>query len=138
MEQLRRRQEPVATRRTSRASFPAIKPALGKVRELAEHEDVSINQFIATAVAEKMSALLTLDYLEVRAQRGSRSHFRSVLRPEPDAPAQPKRGALAFRMGGDHPGGVKLLIVVEQTASGSSAYPPDALGRIAAAASDEW
>lgn len=57
-----------------------------KVRELAEREDVSINQFIATAVAEKMSALLTLDYLEQRAQRGSRAHFLSVLRRVADVP----------------------------------------------------
>jgi hypothetical protein len=60
-----------------------------KVRELAEKEDVSINQFIATAVAEKMSALLTLDYLEQRAKRGSRAHFRSILRRVPDVPALP-------------------------------------------------
>ena len=60
-----------------------------KVRELAEREDVSINQFIATAVAEKMSALLTLDYLEERAQRGSRAHLQSVLRRVPDAPPLP-------------------------------------------------
>ncbi|MBI1722458.1 MAG: toxin-antitoxin system HicB family antitoxin [Gemmatimonadetes bacterium] len=60
-----------------------------KVRELAEQEDVSINQFIATAVAEKMSALLTLDYLEQRAKRGSRAHFRSILRQVPDVPALP-------------------------------------------------
>lgn len=57
-----------------------------KVRELAEREEVSINQFIATAVAEKMSALLTLDYLEQRAKRGSRAHFRSLLRRVPDVP----------------------------------------------------
>lgn len=60
-----------------------------KVRELAEREDVSINQFIATAVAEKMSALLTLDYLEQRAKRGSRAHFRRLLRHVPDVPAIP-------------------------------------------------
>jgi hypothetical protein len=60
-----------------------------KVRELAEREDVSINTFIATAVAEKMSALLTLDYLEQRAQRGSRTHFMSVLHRVPDAPPLP-------------------------------------------------
>jgi hypothetical protein len=60
-----------------------------KVRELAEQEDVSINQFIATAVAEKMSALLTLEYLEQRAKRGSRAHFRSILRRVPDVPAVP-------------------------------------------------
>ncbi len=60
-----------------------------QVRELAEREDMSINQFIATAVAEKMSALLTVDYLEARAQRGSRTHLRAVLRRVPDVPAAP-------------------------------------------------
>ncbi|MBI2073703.1 MAG: toxin-antitoxin system HicB family antitoxin [Gemmatimonadetes bacterium] len=60
-----------------------------KVRELAEREDISINQFIATAVAEKMSALLTLEYLEERASRGSRAHFRSILRRVPDVPPLP-------------------------------------------------
>ena len=60
-----------------------------KVRELAEREDISINQFIATAVAEKMSALLTVEYLEERASRGSRAHFRAILRRVPDVPANP-------------------------------------------------
>ena len=50
-----------------------------KVKELAERDDVSINQFIATAVAEKMAALLTLDYLTDRAQRGNRAAFDRVL-----------------------------------------------------------
>ena len=31
-----------------------------KIRELAERDDISINQFIATAVAEKAAALLTV------------------------------------------------------------------------------
>lgn len=31
-----------------------------KIRELAERENISINQFIAMAVAEKTAALLTL------------------------------------------------------------------------------
>lgn len=51
-----------------------------RVRELAEREDVSINQFITTALAEKMSALLTVEYLEARAARGSRAKFDRVLR----------------------------------------------------------
>ena len=50
-----------------------------KVKELAERDDISINQFIATAVAEKMAALVTLDYLTERAQRGSRAAFDRVL-----------------------------------------------------------
>lgn len=43
-----------------------------KVRELAKADDISINQFIATALAEKMSALMTVAYLEARAARGDR------------------------------------------------------------------
>lgn len=46
-----------------------------KVRDLAKAEDVSINQLITTALAEKMSALLTVDYLEERAARGDRAKF---------------------------------------------------------------
>jgi predicted HicB family RNase H-like nuclease len=32
-----------------------------KVRDLAERNDISINQFITTAVAEKAAALLTVE-----------------------------------------------------------------------------
>jgi hypothetical protein len=56
-----------------------------QVRELAEQEGVSINQFIALAVAEKMSALRTVGYLEERARRGSREKFEAVLAKVPDA-----------------------------------------------------
>ncbi len=50
-----------------------------RVRELAKKENVSINQLISTALAEKLSALLTLEYLEKRAQRGRRSAFDRAL-----------------------------------------------------------
>ena len=50
-----------------------------KVRELAKAEDVSINQLITTALAEKMSALMTVEYLEERAARGDRSRFESAM-----------------------------------------------------------
>ncbi len=43
------------------------------VRELAQREGISLNQFIMTAVAEKLAALLTEEYLEKRARRGSRT-----------------------------------------------------------------
>lgn len=49
-----------------------------KVRELAAEDDISINQFIATAVAEKMAALLTLDYLAERGARGNRAVFAGL------------------------------------------------------------
>lgn len=57
-----------------------------KVRELAARDDVSINQFIATAVAEKAAALLTVDYLEERANRAETSLFDRVLNRVPDVP----------------------------------------------------
>jgi len=50
-----------------------------RVRELAQREQISINQFIATALAEKMSALLTGEYLRERARRGSRRKFNRAL-----------------------------------------------------------
>lgn len=37
-----------------------------------KEEGISINQFISTAVAEKMSALMTVDYLKERARHGRR------------------------------------------------------------------
>ena len=56
-----------------------------RVRELAQREAVSINQFIATALAEKLSALLTGEYLEERAKLGSRRKFGKVLTKVRDA-----------------------------------------------------
>ena len=50
-----------------------------RVRKLAERENISINQFISTAVAEKLSALLTEEYLAERAKRGSLTKFRRAL-----------------------------------------------------------
>jgi hypothetical protein len=45
----------------------------------AEQDGVSMNQFIATAVAEKLASLATVEYLEQRAQNGSRDKFHAVL-----------------------------------------------------------
>jgi predicted DNA-binding protein len=59
-----------------------------RVRKLAEAEGVSINQFISTAVAEKMSALMTNEYLTERAKRGDRALFEAALSRVPDVPAQ--------------------------------------------------
>jgi post-segregation antitoxin (ccd killing protein) len=50
-----------------------------QARELAKQEDISINQLISTALAEKMSALMTSEYLAERASRGSRKKFDRVL-----------------------------------------------------------
>jgi len=60
-----------------------------KVRELSERDEVSINQFIATAVAEKAAALLTVEYLEARGHRGSRTQFDRILARVPNVPPMP-------------------------------------------------
>lgn len=60
-----------------------------KVRQLAEQDDVSINQFIATAVAEKAAALLTVEYLEERGRRADPKLVDRILRRVPDVPPVP-------------------------------------------------
>ena len=55
-----------------------------KLGELAEKEGISINQLVTSAVAEKMSALMTEEYLGTRAKRASRSKFDAVLARVPD------------------------------------------------------
>lgn len=55
-----------------------------QLRQLAKKEGVSINQLINSAVAEKVSALLTIDYLEARARRADRKTLRDLLDRVPD------------------------------------------------------
>jgi predicted DNA-binding ribbon-helix-helix protein len=58
-----------------------------QLKDVAEREGVSINQLITTAVAEKISALMTEEYLAERAARGNRAAFDRVLAKVPDFPA---------------------------------------------------
>jgi hypothetical protein len=60
-----------------------------RARELAEREGVSINQLVTSALAEKMSALMTEEFLETRARRGSRSAFLRALRAVPNVAPDP-------------------------------------------------
>jgi predicted transcriptional regulator len=55
-----------------------------KVRDMAEQEDVSINQFITLALAEKLSALMTEDYLVERARRADSTKYLDALSKVPD------------------------------------------------------
>ncbi len=48
-------------------------------KQLAEREHISVNQLIATALAEKLSALATDDYLDALAAKGSRESFDQVM-----------------------------------------------------------
>jgi len=54
-----------------------------QLRELAQEEGVSVNQFVMLAVAEKVAAISTIEYLEKRAKRGSREKFLEILNKVP-------------------------------------------------------
>jgi len=58
-------------------------------RELAKRDNISINQMIATALAEKISALKTEEYLEERASRGDRRKFLDAMAKVPNTPPLP-------------------------------------------------
>jgi len=53
------------------------------VRELARQENVSINQLITVALAEKLSALTAEEYLAKRARRASRKKFERAMTKVP-------------------------------------------------------
>lgn len=53
------------------------------IKQIAEEDGVSINQFISTAVSEKISAVSTMNYLEQRAKRADRAAFRDILNNVP-------------------------------------------------------
>lgn len=59
-----------------------------KLKQLAKDEGVSMNQLINLAVSEKMSSLLTVDYLKERAKHGNRKEFEKIMEQVPDVPPE--------------------------------------------------
>jgi hypothetical protein len=57
-------------------------------RIYAEREGTSLNQLVATALAEKLAALAAEDYLQARAARADDAAFDAALAAVPDAPAE--------------------------------------------------
>jgi hypothetical protein len=60
-----------------------------QVCKLAQQDGTSLDQFIATAVAEKVAALMTVEYLRDRAKRWSLEKFAAVLAKVPDVEPEP-------------------------------------------------
>jgi hypothetical protein len=56
--------------------------------QLAKREDISINRFVASAAAEKMSALLTEEYIKARAKRAKFKKYKKVLNKVPDSESE--------------------------------------------------
>jgi hypothetical protein len=55
-----------------------------QLKECANAEGASVEQFINSAVAEKLAALLTPGYLEAWAKHASRKKFQAVLDSVPN------------------------------------------------------
>jgi len=55
-----------------------------RIKDVVKKEEISINQFITSSVAEKLSAFETRDYLEERAKRANRKKFEEALSHIPD------------------------------------------------------
>lgn len=55
-----------------------------RARDLAKKENTSINQLVSSALAEKISALMTEEYIEQRAKRANRQKFKKALHRVPD------------------------------------------------------
>lgn len=60
-----------------------------RARALAQQDNTSLNQFIALAVAEKVSALEAARFFRVRAERGDVSAALAILDKVADAPPMP-------------------------------------------------
>ena len=54
------------------------------VKNVAAEDAISINQFIASAVAEKLSVMTTEKYIEARTANASQAKFKAVLAKVPD------------------------------------------------------
>jgi hypothetical protein len=54
------------------------------LQDFADRDGISIDQFISTAIAEKLSALMTENYLKERAKKGSRAKYEAILAKVPD------------------------------------------------------
>jgi len=55
-----------------------------RAQSLAQDDGVPLDQFIATALAEKVAVLDADSYIRERAERGSREKFDRVLSKVPD------------------------------------------------------
>ena len=49
------------------------------IRRIAKEEGVSINQLISSAIAEKVSAIMTEEYLARRAKRADINKLKAIL-----------------------------------------------------------
>lgn len=56
-----------------------------KAKDISQKNHVSLNMFLANALAEKIAALETLELLEKRAEKGKNISFNEAFAAVPDA-----------------------------------------------------
>lgn len=54
------------------------------LQALIREESINLEQFVSSAIAEKLSAFMSEEYLQKRAQRGNREKFLAVLDHAPE------------------------------------------------------
>ena len=57
------------------------------IKKVSKDDNVSINQFIVSAVTEKITAIETESYLQTRAARANKQSAVAILSKVPDVPA---------------------------------------------------
>jgi hypothetical protein len=77
--------------KTTVSTYPLRLPLSIKAEaeRLAAADGASLNQFVATAVAEKIAALRTADFFTGRKGKSNREAFRRLLTREGGEPPQP-------------------------------------------------
>lgn len=73
---------------TDTSTYPLRLPKSIKAEaeKLAREEGISMNQFVATAVAEKLSAMRTVEFFAQRRSRADLAAFRKLLRRQGGEP----------------------------------------------------
>jgi len=76
---------------TNQTTYPLRLPrsVRAEVERLAKEDGVSINQFVATAVAEKVAALNTADFFAIRKSRADFTAFDRIIRRKGGEPPRP-------------------------------------------------
>ena len=72
------------------STYPLRLPTSVKsaAEKLAKEEGVSLNQFVATAVAEKLTAMNTATFFAERKERANFEAFRAILTRQGGEPAK--------------------------------------------------
>ena len=76
---------------TNQSTYPLRLPRSVKaeVERMAKAEGISVNQFVATAVAEKLTALNTADFFAERNARADFKAFDRLMRRKRGEPPRP-------------------------------------------------